>query len=150
MASRPTLHEILEIDPDSEEVRRSSSLLSKLSQPGVRIFLCTESGEELEVPYPFDAMLRLTADELSEGHEVLLMRAEEELTPAAVAKILGLSRPYVIRLLDEGVIAFTRKPNSDHRLIRREDLLAYMEKRSRRRAGVNRVVETAIDAGEEY
>jgi len=48
---------------------------------------------------------------------------EETVTPAQAARLIGVSRPHVYKLLDEGVIVHHRVGN--HRRIRLADLKAY-------------------------
>ena len=47
-------------------------------------------------------ILQASAGELAEGHSVTLVASEVVLSPAEAADLLGLSRPFVVRLLDDG------------------------------------------------
>jgi len=50
-------------------------------------------------------------------------------TPAEAAEFQGVSRPYVVRLLDDGKMPSERLPGSTHRRIRLADVLAYRANR---------------------
>ncbi|MEZ5266204.1 MAG: excisionase family DNA-binding protein, partial [Acidimicrobiales bacterium] len=63
------------------------------------------------------------------------------LTPAEVGELLGLSRPFVTRLLDDGEMPSERLPGSKHRRVRLEDVLAFAERRDRRRDGRRKIAE---------
>ncbi len=54
-------------------------------------------------------------DAKARGQEVLLTRGHAEVTPAEAAELLGMSRPQVRKLMDEGKLAF-RKVGSHHRV----------------------------------
>jgi excisionase family DNA binding protein len=73
------------------------------------------------------------AAQLSEGHGVTVVASETMLTPEDVAELLGLSRPFVVRLMDEGKIPFQFKPGSRHRVVWLADALDFQASRERRR-----------------
>ena len=49
------------------------------------------------------------------GHDVIITRGFEEVTPAEAAAMLGMSRPQVRRLMDRGLLPF-RKVGTHHRI----------------------------------
>ncbi|MFD3807587.1 excisionase family DNA-binding protein [Streptomyces sp. NPDC058619] len=65
------------------------------------------------------------------------------LTPAEAAEVLGLSRPFTVRLLDSGDIPSDRPPGSRRRLVRLADVLAFPERRNRRREGRRRIADAS-------
>src|SRR5262245_58301724 len=93
------------------------------------------SGDEIELPEALVEILRVSSDELSSGHAVTLLVSEDLLTPAQVGRLLGLSRPFVARLLDQGLIPSEHLPNSTHRVVRLADVLDFQARRERRREG---------------
>jgi excisionase family DNA binding protein len=100
-----------------------------------------DGGEEIELPEALIKILRASAQELSAGRSVTVLASETVLTPAEAAELLGLSRPFVARLLDEGRIPSENLPGSTHRVVRLADLLAFQAQRERRRAGTDRLAE---------
>jgi len=85
-------------------------------------------GIEHSVNIPVSA-LRLLVDvltELGEGNSVRLVPVHAELTTQETADLLNISRPTLIRLLDEGAIPVHRAGN--RRKVRFSDLRAYQQK----------------------
>lgn len=80
------------------------------------------------------ATLRIIAavmDQVGRGFAVSITPVDRELTTKEAAEILNVSRPFLIKLLDEGKIAH-RKVGS-HRRIRLEEVLAYRASMERER-----------------
>lgn len=82
--------------------------------------------------------------DIADGERVVVLRSEEEVTPAQAAEMLGVTRQYVDRLCDDGVLAFRRLPGSRHRRIRAQDVIEVDTQRARRRAG-REALRTALD-----
>ena len=78
----------------------------------------------------FQGFLRVL-ELLASGHGVRIDPMDEELTTEEAARLVGVSRPHLVGLLEKGEIPF-RKVGSRRR-IRASDLAAYMEVRDRRR-----------------
>lgn len=77
-------------------------------------------------------VLRLFADmlgSLSQGKAVAIMPKEITVTTQEAAMFLNVSRPYLVRLLEEGKIAFHKV--GTHRRIRFADVLQYKEDRQK-------------------
>ncbi|WP_375163614.1 excisionase family DNA-binding protein [Herbiconiux moechotypicola] len=69
------------------------------------------------------------------GARVVVLRTEDELTPAEAAKLLGVTRQFVDRLCEDGTLPFRRLPGSRHRRIRVQDALDVAAEREQRRVG---------------
>jgi hypothetical protein len=121
--------------------RTSATSLSRAVAGATRLTLRLPDGTEIELPAALVRILQASADELSAGHAVTILASEVLLTPAEVGELLGLSRPYVARLLDQDQIASEYLPDSRHRVVRLQDALEFQARRERRREGRRRIVE---------
>jgi excisionase family DNA binding protein len=75
---------------------------------------------------------------------MVVLRAEDEVTPAEAADILGVTRQFVDRFCEDGVLAFRRLPGSRHRRIRVQDGVDVAEAREQRRVG-GEALRTAVE-----
>lgn len=78
-------------------------------------------------------VLRLIADLLgllAEGKAVSVVPRDLDVTTQEAAMFLNVSRPYLVRLLEEGKIRFHKV--GSHRRIRFDDIVHYKEERTRK------------------
>jgi excisionase family DNA binding protein len=74
----------------------------------------------------YSFLLRLLAD-LRAGNSVTILQSRHELTTAEASKILGMSRQYLVQLLEKGEIPFHKI--GTHRRLYVRDVLAYKARR---------------------
>ena len=137
------------IEPDAEDRSAAQKLLQGVGEES-RLTLKLPDGSEFALPEALVKALLALASEISVGHVVRLLPSDTTLTPAETAKMLGLSRPFVVRLLDEGTIPSKYLPGSRHRVVRLEDVLEFQAKRERRREGRRKIVDTVESADLPY
>ena len=84
------------------------------------------SGRTVEVNVPAAALRLLVKalTSLSEGHSVTILRLDADLSTQQAADLLGVSRPYFVKLLEDGKLPF-RKVGAQRR-VRLEALRRYI------------------------
>jgi len=105
-------------------------------------------GKEGAIPLPepvFDLLLRIV-QALREGESIVVMPENETMTTQAAADFLGVSRPFLVKLLEEGGIPFHRV--GTHRRVLLKDLRAFQKNRDReRRSAMKRLFDELDEAG---
>jgi excisionase family DNA binding protein len=76
---------------------------------------------------------------------LVLIPEERQLTTQSAAELLGMSRPYLIRLLDAGEMPYHLV--GKHRRIALRDVLAYAKRRDGRRLALDTMARDAFNAG---
>jgi excisionase family DNA binding protein len=81
----------------------------------LRQFLSSEKGDsrragihEIKLPHSLYRLLMKILQDLADGKVISLAAATRELTTQEAANFLGVSRQFLVRLLDQGKIAFHR------------------------------------------
>lgn len=94
--------------------------------PAIRVI--DREGEHEAVKIP-PAAFRLLIDilaEMAQGNAVSLIPVHAELTTQEAADILHVSRPYLVKLLDEGTMPYRKV--GKHRRVRYQDVIDYKTK----------------------
>jgi excisionase family DNA binding protein len=133
-----------ELSPeDFQEVER---LLGEVFGSQQRPALVNADGKRLELPQPVFDMLVHVLRSIRERRAVVMMPEDEAFTSQAAADYLGMSRPFLISLLEKGEIPFHYV--GSHRRIVFKDLLAYERKRdASRREAMSSQTRKVLDAG---
>ncbi|MBW3089626.1 helix-turn-helix domain-containing protein [Bifidobacterium miconisargentati] len=92
------------------------------------IFIRDAKGVESPLPSQLKEVVQQTAVLLSQGKSVIIESADQTLSTEQAATILGVSRQTLVRMLDRGLIPYS-KP-SKHRKIKLDDLLEYQRSTS--------------------
>jgi excisionase family DNA binding protein len=113
---------------------------------GSHAALVTPDGTQLLLPDAvFDVLLQVV-EAMRAGRAVNIAPLAQRLTTQEAADLLGVSRPTLIKLLDEGRIPFERLGGSRHRRILLSSLLTYQEQR---RARQEEALAELVELGEE-
>ncbi len=107
----------------------------------------TDRGDAELPPEASDAVRLLLAD-LAAGGAVHLLTDDADLTTQEAANILGISRTYVVRLVDDAKLP--ARLVGTHRRLRAADVLAYKARRDARLAGVDAIADADAAAGVPY
>jgi excisionase family DNA binding protein len=93
--------------------------------------LVGKGGESVAIPPSVRTLLAEIARNLEAGKAVSVIAEHHELTTQRAANILGVSRPFLVRMLEDGKLAFHMV--GSHRRVYLSDLLEYKTKRDRAR-----------------
>ncbi len=95
-----------------------------------------KTGPEGELVLPAGAvrLLGTILTEIARGNSVAAVAVQAELTTQQAADLLNVSRPYLIKLLDQGQIPHHR--TGSHRRVALKDVLDYKRKADQRRKAV--------------
>lgn len=85
------------------------------------------SGESVELPATVRTLIAEIARNMEVGKSVSVVAENHELTTQRAANLLGVSRPFFVRLLEERKLPFHRV--GSHRRVYLADLLEYKAKR---------------------
>jgi excisionase family DNA binding protein len=100
----------------------------------------------VELPPSLVEVLFAAIDVLQDGDTLALVNEQSEVTPAQAAKLLGVSRQYVDRLIADDELPARRLPGSSYRKIPVSAVLAHRETKRRKRKGIRTIVDAAADA----
>jgi excisionase family DNA binding protein len=100
------------------------------------VSIAGERGEKIQLPEPLHDLLRRGVHELRRGNRVSLLAFGRLLTTQQAADLLGMSRPYLIRLLEQGQLGYEMV--GTHRRLKLDEVLAFRRNRSERRRHVLR------------
>lgn len=133
------------LDPSTLDREELDRLVAAFSRADC-VAVIGPDGTRTELPKPIYIQLMRMIDVLQRGSAIVIMPEDETFTTQAGANFLGMSRQFLITLLEGGKIKFHRV--GAHRRIYFRDLLAYREKRDNaRRAVLDELSREISDAG---
>src|SRR2546422_10010518 len=92
------------VDISLREQREIADIYKKLREAEAKL-IGPDGKTEILPNNIYSFLLRLLAD-LRAGHSVTILQSKHELTTVEASKILGMSRQYLIQLLERGDIPF--------------------------------------------
>jgi excisionase family DNA binding protein len=120
-------------------------ILRQLVQEG-SIKLVGSKGRRAELPFAVVGLLDEILKNMQAGKAVSIVPEHQQLTTQRAANLLGVSRPFLVRLLEEGHLPFHMV--GSHRRVYLKDLLAYQKRRdAERHDAINRMARMELEAG---
>lgn len=137
---KPTLQEQ---QVASESLFSFTAAIAKRSSDSIKIKI-QESGEFITVPRKALELLSLILSNMAEGKAISLIPSDSEVSTQQAADMLNVSRPHIVKLLEQGTIPF--KKVGSHRRILLEELLKYeLEQKQQRKENLQFLAEQAQD-----
>ena len=135
------------IGPDERDLETIKRVAGELgANPNTDYVLVDDRHVEVKLPSTLVRVLMEAAIQLAKGNSVSILHYEQELTTQQAADLLQVSRPYLVRLLEEGKIRYHLV--GSHRRIRLGDLLDYKSTRdSLRKANIREMVRVSESLG---
>lgn len=138
--------------PSASDEAETARLDEVLTQPAAvvsHLELLSPGGERVAIPQGVLRVLARVAHEMAKGNGVAVVPVHHELTTHEAAALLHVSRPHLIRMLDEGRVPFRRV--GTHRRIRFDDVTGYRAREeARREALLARIAQESQDLGLEF
>jgi excisionase family DNA binding protein len=125
--------------------RQEIADLRRLLQEGSASIVARD-GRQIGLPDMVQELLLKILKSLQAGKAVSIVAEHQELTTQRAADILGVSRPFLVRLLEDGHIPFHMV--GSHRRIYLRDLVQYKHRRdSARHEALDRLAKADVEAG---
>ena len=140
---------VAEVEADASEHGRIHAVLELVGGARRTVSIAVE-GEQIVLPPSLVEVLLAAAESLHAGAAVSIIDQQAEISPAQAAKLLGVSRQYVDRLVDTGVLPSRRLTNSTYRRIPVSAVIEHRTTSVRKRAGITSIVDDALAAGLSY
>lgn len=130
-------HKTYPLPPSEEDIaaaKESSRILSKYADMD-RVRMTLKAGDnqadDLFLPGQLVHLLLNILSEISQGNAVGIMPIHAELSTQEAANILNVSRPHLVKLLEQGDINFHKV--GTHRKVLAKDVFDYKEKITKQR-----------------
>ncbi len=108
--------------------------------------LIADGGKKFALPESLVSAFRQVVHLLAQGEAVQVIAANALLTTQEAASLLSVSRPFLMKLLDDGTLPFVMV--GSHHRIATADLLRYKAERAvQRRAGLQDIVRISEEMG---
>lgn len=107
--------------PTEAESVQAQEALTRLDDPGLRDVRLQD------LPAGVAALLRSILGEVAKGHAVQVLPVHAELSTQEAADLLGVSRPHLVKLLEEGALPHHKV--GTHRRVKLDDVLTYRHQR---------------------
>ncbi len=143
-------HSPIAAQPDEQQpLAALHDLLERRRSKHARAELVGPDGTRREIPDSVYEVLVQVVHQMAQGHAVSIVPVHAQLTTQQAAELLGVSRPHLVKLLEDGHIPFSRP--GKHRRVRLDDLMAYKQHQAdERRAALDELAAEAARLGLRY
>jgi excisionase family DNA binding protein len=132
--------------PKTPKAKAGLSRLAADLQGERRLILRSGSGKPMTLPEELRRLLAKVVSDLSQGKSVAVISEDTNLTTREAADHLGMSRQYLVRLLEEGALSYHKV--GSHRRLRLGEVESYKRRRdAHRRRVLDKLSETIERAG---
>lgn len=129
--------------PEAQE-GQIGDLCRLIQQKGAR--LVGPDGRQVAIPEPIRNLLLTILKNLESGNAISIVPEQQQITTQRAAGILGVSRPFLVRLLENDEIPFHLV--GSHRRVYLRDLLDYKRRRdAARHKAINNIARMEMEAG---
>ncbi len=123
-----TLDSVTSSMDDVESLQKLDMLLEKMAQGDRPSTFVDPDGQTIAIPASLYRVLRQVVPLLAHGESVAVIPTQTDMTTREAADFLNMSRPSLVKLLEDGTIPHTKV--GTHRRVRFVDVLAYKNQRS--------------------
>lgn len=136
------IHEPIAL-PESEDWQIRE--LNRMLQVGPPV-LVGENGKSVRLPDTVYRLLKEILRNMQLGRAIALVPENQQLTTQRAANLLGVSRPFLIKLLEAGELPYHKA--GSHRRIYLKDLRGYQRRRDvERKAALDQIAQEAFELG---
>lgn len=130
---------------DMEPMLDLSRFLHHITEPAA---LLGPDGQTVPLPMEAFQVLVKVVEAMRAGKAITVAPLDQRLTTQEAADFLGISRPTLVKLLEQGEVPYERPAAGRHRRVRLSDVLDYqIRKRQERRITLDQMTADAVDAG---
>lgn len=128
----PAIHALTQNDHQQQDRQHDADLVAATAQ-------------RLSDPHAREALMALSDALIGSG--AIVITGDPRVSPAHAARLLGVSRQYVDKLIASGQLAATRLPGSTHRKIAVRDLADLLALQKKRSAETSELINDLLESG---
>ena len=134
-------------DGDQQEIETIKQLRNLIADTkNSQIQFTTSQGDSIPIPQKVTEVLRTVIDIMAQGKGISLVPVADEVTTTQAAEILNISRPYLMKLINNDQIPYHQV--GTHKRILLKDLLEYKKSRdAKRQEGLQKLTELSQELG---
>lgn len=136
--------------PQQQQLRELFAVLRSEVEPAKHARLIGPNGDEIELPDELYTVIRAAVHSLLAGRGVSIAPHTAMLSTQEAADMLGISRPTLVKLLEDGEIQFEQSGHRRHRRVRLADVEMYRQRAHRSRRSALRELTQDADADNLY